>query len=67
MDDKAALIARRAAAVSEWNVCRAPTMETLAADDSELLGELADVEPQPLAALLPDVTRPMLRQARAKH
>jgi hypothetical protein len=42
-------------------------METLAADDSELLGELADVEPQPLAALLPDVTGPILRQARAKH
>lgn len=67
MDDKAVLIAQRAAAVSEWNVYRGPTMETLAADDSELLGELADVAPQPLAALLPDVTGPILRQARAKH
>ena len=32
-------------------------METLTADDSELLDELADVAPpQPLAVLLPDVT-----------
>jgi hypothetical protein len=56
---------RLAAAVSEWNAYCAPTMETLTADDSELLDELADVAPpQPLAALLPDVTGPMLRRAR---
>lgn len=47
-------------AVSEWSAYCAPTMETLTADDSELLDELADVAPpQPLAALLPDVTGPM--------
>jgi hypothetical protein len=35
-------------------------METLTADDSVLLDELADVAPpQPLAAPLPDVTGPV--------
>lgn len=55
---------RLAAGVSEWNAYCAPMTETLTSDDSELLDELADVAPpQPLAALLPDVTGPMLRRA----
>ncbi|GAB6986634.1 hypothetical protein JCM10369A_31580 [Nocardioides pyridinolyticus] len=55
---------RLASAVSEWNAYCAPTTETLTSDDSELLDELADVAPpQPLAALLPDATGPMLRRA----
>ena len=36
---------RLAAAVSEWNAYCAPTTETLASDDSELLDKLADVAP----------------------
>ena len=56
---------RLAAAVGEWNAYCAPTMEAPPADDDELLDELADVAPpQALAALLPDVTAPLLREAR---
>lgn len=55
---------RLAAAVGEWNAYCAPTMESLPEQD-ELLDELADVAPpQALAALLPDVTGPLLREAR---
>lgn len=55
---------RLAAAVGEWNGYCSPTMESLP-KDAELLDELADVTPpQALAALLPDVTGPLLREAR---
>ena len=57
---------RLAAAVGEWNAYGAPTMESLPEQD-ELLDELADVAPpQALAALLPDLTGPLLREARRR-
>ncbi len=55
---------RLAEAVAEWNDYCSPTMESTP-ETAELLDELADISPpQVLAALLPDVTGPLLREAR---
>lgn len=52
---------RLAEAVAEWDAYVAPRLE----DADELLDELADAAPpQALAALMPDVTASLLREAR---